>query len=128
MERTAGPTAIALTRQNVPVLPPEDVYRGGNVFRGAYILKEGGSGHPAVILLASGSEGRGAPGAAKLLEAEGISARVVSFPCRERFEEQDDAYRRFVLPPSVRARVSVEAAATFGWERYVGDGGADGGG
>jgi transketolase len=124
MERTAGPTAIALTRQNVPVLPPEDVYREGNVFRGAYILKEGGNGHPAVILLASGSEVQIALEAAKLLEAEGISARVVSFPCWERFEEQDDAYRRFVLPPSVSARVSVEAAATFGWERYVGDGGA----
>ena len=124
MERTAGPTAIALTRQNVPVLPPEEVSREGNVFRGAYILKEGGNGDPAVILLASGSEVHVALEAAKLLEAEGVSSRVVSFPCWERFEEQPEAYRRLVLPPSVRARVSVEAAATFGWERYVGDGGA----
>jgi transketolase len=123
MERTAGPSAIALTRQNVPVLPPEDVYREGNVFRGAYILKEGGDGHPAVILLASGSEVHVALDAAKLLEANGVSARVVSFLCWERFEEQPPEYRRFVLPPSLRARVSVEAAATFGWERYVGDGG-----
>ena len=82
MERTAGPTAIALTRQNVPVLPPEEVYREGNVFRGAYILKEGGNGHPAVILLASGSEVHVALEAAKLLEAERIPSRVVSFPCR----------------------------------------------
>ena len=77
-----------------------------------------------MVLLASGSEVHVALEAAKLLEAEGISARVVSFLCRERFEEQPDEYRRSVLPPSVRARVSVEAAATFGWERYVGDGGA----
>jgi len=124
MERTAGPSVVALTRQNVPVLPPEDVYRQGNVFRGAYILKEGGNGHPAVILLASGSEVHVALKGATLLEAEGIPARVVSFLSWERFEEQPGEYRRFVLPPSVRARVSVEAAATFGWERYVGDNGA----
>jgi transketolase len=124
MERTEGPSMMALTRQNVPVLPPEDVYREGNVFRGAYILKEGGNGHPAVILLASGSEVHVALDAADILESEGISARVVSFLSWERFEEQPGEYRRLVLPPSVRARVSVEAAATFGWERYVGDGGA----
>ena len=124
IERTEGPSMIALTRQNVPVLPPEDVYREGNVFRGAYILKEGGNGRPAVILLASGSEVHVALEAANVLEAEGIPARVVSFLSRERFEEQPGEYRRLVLPPSVRARVSVEAAATFGWERYVGDGGA----
>jgi len=124
MERTEGPSMMALTRQNVPVLPPEDVYREGNVFRGAYILKEGGNGRPAVILLASGSEVHVALEAANLLEAEGIPARVVSFLSWERFEEQPGEYRRFVLPPSVRARVSVEAAATFGWVRYVGDGGA----
>ena len=123
MERTAGPSAIALTRQNVPVLPREEVYREGNVFRGAYILKEGGDGHPAVILLASGSEVHVALDAAKLLEAEGVPTRVVSFLSWERFEEQPAEYRHFVLPPSVRARVSVEAAATFGWERYVGSGG-----
>jgi transketolase len=121
MERTAGPSAIALTRQNVPVLPPQDVYREGNVFRGAYILKEGGGGHPAVMLLASGSEVHVALDAAKLLEAEGVQARVISILCWERFEEQPDDYRHSVLPPSLPARVSVEAAATFGWERYVGD-------
>ena len=123
MERTEGPSMMALTRQNVPVLPPEDVYRDGNVFRGAYILKEGGNGRPAVILLASGSEVHVALDAANVLEEEGIPARVVSFLSWERFEEQPGEYRRLVLPPSVRARVSVEAAATFGWERYLGDGG-----
>jgi transketolase len=124
MERTEGPSMMALTRQNVPVLPPEDVYRDGNVFRGAYILREGGNGRPAVILLASGSEVHVALEAANLLEAEGVPARVVSFLSWERFEQQPGEYRRFVLPPPVRARVSVEAASTFGWERYVGDGGA----
>ena len=123
MERTEGPSMMVLTRQNVPVLPPEDVYRQGNVFCGAYILKEGRNGRPAVILLASGSEVHVALEAANILEAEGIPARVVSFLSWERFEEQPGEYRRLVLPPSVRARVSVEAAATFGWERYVGDGG-----
>ena len=124
LERTAGPSALALTRQNLPTLSPDDVYREGNVFRGAYILKEGGKENPDVILLSSGSEVHVALEAAKLLESEGVAARVVSFLCWERFEEQPAGYRHLVLPPSVRARVSVEAAATFGWERYVGEGGA----
>jgi transketolase len=124
MERTTGPSAIALTRQNVPILPPEEVFREGNVYRGAYILKEGGKGHPAVILMASGSEVHVALEAAGLLEGEGISSRVVSFLCWERFEEQPDLYRQSLLPSSVRARVSVEAGATFGWDRYLGGGGA----
>jgi transketolase len=123
MERTAGPSALALTRQNLPVLSPDDVYREGNVFRGAYILKEGEKGNPDVLLLSSGSEVHVALEAATLLESEGVAARVVSFLCWERFEEQPAEYRHRVLPPSVRARVSVEAAATFGWDRYVGEGG-----
>jgi transketolase len=76
-----------------------------------------------VILIASGSEVQVALAAKKLLEADGVSARVVSFLCGERFEEQPASYRDSVLPPSVRARVSVEAGSTFGWERYVGEGG-----
>lgn len=124
MERTSGPTALALTRQNVPVLPPEAVYREGNVYRGAYILIEGGGGSPEAILIATGSEVHVALEARTLLEAEGIPTRVVSLLCRERFEEQPDEYRRSVLPPSVRARVSLEAGATFGWDRYVGESGA----
>jgi transketolase len=74
-----------------------------------------------VILIASGSEVHVALAAKKLLEADGIPARVVSFLCRERFEEQPVEYRQAVLPPSVRARVSVEAGSVFGWERYVGE-------
>ena len=121
LERTSGPSALVLSRQKLPVLPPEDVHRDGNVYRGAYIYLEGTGGNPKVILLASGSELHVAVAARKLLEAEGIPARVVSFLCRERFEEQPAAYRNAVLPPAVRARVSVEAGSTFGWSRYLGE-------
>jgi transketolase len=121
MERTGGPSALVLTRQKVPVLPPEAVFRDGDVYRGGYILREGGEGSPALILIASGSEVHVALEARKTLEAQGISTRVVSLMCWERFEEQPEEYRRKVLPPGIRNRVSVEAASTFGWERYVGD-------
>jgi transketolase len=73
-----------------------------------------------VILIASGSEVHVALGAKKILETEGISARVVSFPCWERFEEQPEDYKTMVFPPKVSARVSVEAGSTFGWSAYVG--------
>ncbi|MGE5189375.1 MAG: transketolase [Gemmatimonadota bacterium] len=123
LERTAGPSAIVLSRQKLPVLSPEAVYRNGDVYRGAYILEDGGP-DPPVILIATGSEVHVALAAAKRLAAEGIAARVVSGLCLERFEEQPAEYRERVLPPSARARVSVEAGCTFGWRRYVGDGGA----
>jgi len=124
LERTAGPTALVLTRQKIPVLPPEKVFRDGGVYRGAYVLEDPENGSPDVLLLATGSEVSVALAARKLLAEDGVSARVVSMPCLERFEEQDPAYRDSVLPPSVPARVSVEAGSTFGWERYVGDRGA----
>ncbi len=123
LERTAGPSAIALSRQNLPVLPPGVVLDGGNVYRGAYILREGGNRRPEVILLATGSEVHVALEARGLLEGEGVSTRVVSCLCLERFREQPEEYRNAVLPPSIRARVSVEAGTTFGWERYVGEAG-----
>lgn len=124
LERTQGPTAIVLTRQKIPVLPPEGVLRDDGVGRGAYVLSEAEGGRPDVLLLASGSEVHVALAAKTLLSAEGVAARVVSMPCWERFEEQEAGYRESVLPPSVPARVSVEAGSTFGWERYVGDRGA----
>jgi transketolase len=124
LERTTGPTALVLTRQKLPVLPPSSVFRDDDVYRGAYVLENAGDGHPDVLLIASGSEVSVALAARKLLAEEGVQARVVSMPCRERFEEQEAGYREAVLPPSVSARVSVEAGATFGWERYVGDHGA----
>jgi transketolase len=124
VERTAGPTAIVLTRQKIPVLPPEKVFRDGDVYRGAYVIEDAEDGAPDVLLLASGSEVSVALGARKLLASEGVRARVVSMPCWERFAEQPEGYRDAVLPPKVAARVSVEAGATFGWERYVGSRGA----
>jgi transketolase len=124
LERSTGPSALVLTRQKLPVLPPDVVFRDGNVYRGAYIYEEGAGGIPMVILLASGSEVHVAIAAKRILETDGVSARVVSTPCWERFEEQPASYREAVLPPSVRARVSVEAGSTFGWERYIGEGGA----
>ena len=124
LERTQGPTALVLTRQKIPVLPPERVNRDDGVDRGAYVLSDAEGGRPDVLLLASGSEVHVALAAKKLLSAEGVASRVVSMPCWERFEEQPAGYREEVLPPAVSARVSVEAGSTFGWERYVGDRGA----
>jgi transketolase len=124
LSRTQGPTAIVLTRQKIPVLPPESVHRDDGVDRGAYVLSDAEGGRPDVLLLASGSEVHVALAAKKLLSAEGVAARVVSMPCWERFEEQPAGYREEVLPPAVAARVSVEAGSIFGWERYVGDRGA----
>ena len=124
LERTAGPTVLVLTRQKIPVLPPEKVFRGDGAARGAYVLEDAENGRPDVLLLASGSEVSVAMAARKLLAEEGVAARVVSMPCMERFGEQEAGYREAVLPPSVPARVSVEAGSTYGWERYVGDRGA----
>jgi transketolase len=124
LERPAGPTALVLSRQKLPVLPPSSVFRDDGVFRGAYVLEDAGDGRPDVLLIASGSEVSVAVAARKLLAEEGVPARVVSMPCWERFEEQEAEYREAVLPPSVSARVSVEAGSIFGWERYVGDRGA----
>jgi len=124
LERATGPTALVLSRQKLPVLPPSSVFGDGVVYRGAYVLEDAEGGRPDVLLIATGSEVSVALAARKLLAEEGVPARVVSMPCRERFEEQEAEYREAVLPPSVPARVSVEAGATFGWERYVGDRGA----
>lgn len=114
-----GPAGIVLTRQNVPTLDVDlDTLRAG-VDRGAYVVSD--SEDPQVILLATGSEVSVALAAAALLAGEGVRARVVSMPCLEWFDQQELAYRDAVIPPSVRARVSVEAGATIGWYRYVGD-------
>jgi transketolase len=94
------------------------------VARGAYILAEAEGGNPDLILLATGSEVQLALAARDELQTGGMCARVVSMPCWELFDRQPQAYRDEVLPPSVRARVSVEQASTLGWDRYVGDGGA----
>jgi transketolase len=114
ISRRNGPYAFALTRQAVPTLEGTNT---GMVEKGAYVLKDFGT--PEVILMASGSEVNLIMEAAKQLSAEGHGVRVVSFPSWELFELQDEAYRESVLPKNIPARLAVEAAATFGWERYA---------
>jgi transketolase len=120
MERTGGPVAMALSRQKLPTLDRAEVAPVEGVLRGGYTLWQKGEGDPDVILLATGSEVSLALDAAKTLDA---NARVVSLPCWELFDAQPQGYRDEVLPPSVAARVSIEAGITFGWERYVGTAG-----
>jgi transketolase len=119
--RTDGPTALALSRQNLPPIDRETHARADGLHRGAYVLADAAGGAAEVVLIASGSEVWVALGARERLQADGIPTRVVSMPCWELFEEQDQAYRDEVVPPGVRARLSVEAATTFGWTRWVGD-------
>jgi transketolase len=111
-----GPSVIVLSRQKLPYLGDRDAA----VSRGAYILDEP-AGTPDLILIASGSEVQLARAAAKLLAAKGTKARVVSMPSFHLFDKQDAAYRESVLPTALKARVSIEAAATIGWHKYVGD-------
>ena len=115
------PAAIVLSRQNLPVLAGNDEGIHEGVARGAYVLSEHESGDIDAIILATGSEVSIALDAAGLLEEAEIRARVVSMPCWERFEAQDPGYKASVLPPSVTCRVSIEAGATLGWARYIGD-------
>jgi transketolase len=123
IEQTRTPVAFALSRQGLPVWNPSAVPDDA-IHRGAYVLRESfKEGEPDLILIGTGSEVHICAEAADLLEADGIATRVVSAPCLERFEEQDADYRDGVLPPSVRARVSVEAATTFGWARWTTDDG-----
>ncbi len=120
--RCRGPAALVLTRQNVPTLDRATHGAVDGVHKGAYVLRD--VENPQVILMGSGSEVHLALDAAETLAKDGIRARVVSMPSWELFAAQDKSYRDSVLPPSVTARVVVEAAARFGWERYVGmDGG-----
>ena len=117
-----GPVAICLTRQGLPVVTANGEAAPA-VARGGYVLSDAPGQAPGIILIATGSELQLAVGAASLLASEGLAPRVVSMPSWELFEQQAPAYRDAVLPPSVHARVSVEAAATFGWSRWVGDAG-----
>ncbi len=114
-----APTALIFTRQNLPVLNREILAPASGVQRGGYILWEMGA-PPAVILIGTGSEVHIAMEAGKLLKDNGVAARVVSLPSWELFENQPAEYRDSVLPPNIRTRISIEAATTLGWERYVG--------
>ncbi|MFV2044771.1 MAG: transketolase [Anaerolineales bacterium] len=120
LQRSTGPTALALSRQRVPTL---DLAPAEGLLRGAYVLADLGESPPEIILMASGSELGIIVEAGEKLVAEGIPVRLVSFPSWELFQEQSDEYRREVLPSEIRARVAIEAASPFGWERWVGDGG-----
>ena len=113
-----GPSVLALTRQDLPILDDIDRIRAG-VKRGAYVLAEAESGTPDAILIATGSEISLALEARSLLAEQGMQARVVSMPSWELFEEQPQSYREEVLPPAVVARVAVEAGSPLGWERYA---------
>ncbi|GAA4848840.1 transketolase [Saccharopolyspora rosea] len=120
LEDPSGPAGLALTRQGVPTL--EGVTAEG-VAKGGYVLAEAGNGAPELVLIATGSEVQLAVEARKILEAEGVATRVVSMPCVEWFDAQDETYREQVLPRSVRARVSVEAGIAQPWYRFVSDAG-----
>ena len=120
LESHSSPSVIALTRQGVPDLGPIDP---DAVSRGGYVRRDC-DGPPDLILVGTGSELQLCIGAAERLEVDGVGARVVSLPCWERFAAQPAAYRDEVLPPHATRRVAVEAASPFGWERWVGDGGA----
>ncbi|PTQ55003.1 MAG: Transketolase [Hydrogenibacillus schlegelii] len=119
------PSALVLSRQGLPVLPETAERAMEGVRRGGYVLYEAGfrRDRPRVIFIATGSEVALARQAAERLFGEGVGVRVVSLPCWELFEAQPDDYRRAVLPPEVRARVTVEMASPFGWERYAGEAG-----
>ena len=114
------PAALVLSRQPIPTFDRSRYASASGVARGAYVLADAQGGRPDVILLSTGSEVSLCVAAFERLTADGIRARVVSMPSWELFEQQDAAYRGSVLPADVTARVSVEQASTFGWERYVG--------
>jgi len=117
------PAVLALTRQPLPTLDRAKYAPASGVARGAYVLAGAPAGDPEVIIIASGSEVTLAVDAHEKLVAEGIRSRVVSMPSWDIFEHQTKEYRDSVLPPTVTARVAVEQASTFGWERYVGNSG-----
>jgi len=114
------PAGIALSRQGLPVLDPAKVVDAG---KGGYILEESSAATPQVILIATGSEVSLALTARERLEADGTPTRVVSMPCLEWFYAQDRSYQQLVLPPAIKARVSVEAGVPQGWREIVGEGG-----
>ena len=124
MQHTGGPVGLVLTRQKIPVLDRTTLAPAAGTARGAYVLIDAREGLPELILIATGSEVSLALDAHRQLAGEGIRTRVVSMPSWELFEAQTPEYRQAVLPPAVQARVSVEAGSPFGWERYVGAGGA----
>jgi transketolase len=119
-----GPVALIFTRQAVPSIDRARTANAAGLHKGAYTLWQSGTGTPDLIIMGTGSELHPALEAGRTLAAEGRNVRVVSFPCWELFDAQDAEYRESVLPKACRARVSVEAGLTQGWEKYVGLDGA----
>ncbi|NQT20413.1 MAG: transketolase, partial [Planctomycetes bacterium] len=123
MENQDGPVALILSRQNLPVLDRSRMAPAAGLARGAYVLSDPQGDAPRAVIIATGSEVHVALAAQKLLADKGVPVRVVSMPCWEAFEAQSEQYRESVLPPAIKARVAVEAGATLGWWRWLGDGG-----
>ena len=121
LEHRSGPTVLALTRQKLPVIDRSRFATAEGLLRGAYVLAS--AEKPEILLIGTGSEVSLAMQAYEKLSAEGVKARVVSMPSWELFEAQPEAYRVSVLPPSLKARVAVEAGVKLGWERYIGSDG-----
>lgn len=123
LSHTDRPAGILLTRQDVPTFERDDHNSAEGTAKGGYILAEASKGLPQVVLIGTGSEVQLAMSARETLEAEGIATRVVSMPSVEWFNAQDQSYREHVIPPNVKARVSVEAGIALGWREIVGDAG-----
>jgi transketolase len=123
LERKKGPTGLVLSRQKLPVFDRSAGKCGAanGLQKGAYVLAEASGGPASVVIIGTGSEVQLALAAKEQLEKDGIPTRVVSMPCMEHFAKQDAAYRDTVLPPGVKARVSVEAGVTFGWDKWIGE-------
>ena len=124
MNLSHNPSVLVLSRQPMPTLDRSKYNSARGVEKGAYIVADAEDGKPKVILMGTGTELGLCVGAYEALKAEGIGARVVSMPSWELFEQQDQAYRDSVLPPAIKARVTVEQAAVMGWDRYAGSSGA----
>jgi transketolase len=123
LNKTDAPTAFALSRQNVPTLDPSWIPDDA-IERGAYVLRDFGDGDtPDVILMGTGSEVGLCMEAAEKLQSDGVNVRVVSMPCMDTFTHADESYREEVLPAACRARVAVEAASPFGWDKWIGEDG-----
>jgi transketolase len=124
MQLRHEPVVLALTRQAVPTLDRSRYASAAGLARGGYVLADAGTERPDVLLIASGSEVSLCVTAHEQLKSEGIKARVISLPSWELFEKQPRPYQESVIPAAVTARVCVEQASTFGWERHAGPGGA----
>jgi transketolase len=124
MDRHHQPVALVLTRQDVPIIDRSKYAPADGLRRGGYVIADPDGGDPEVILIATGSEVALALGAHEQLISDGVRSRVVSLPCWELFERQDQSYQDEVLPPSIQKRVSVEEASTLGWDRFIGPEGA----